>query len=143
MNAQTRIVGSIELVDFPQFKLTDVPAKIDTGADTGALHCTKIEEVPQGKGAILRFSPFDQPELVITADEFVTKHVRSSNGEAAVRYFVTTTIKLQGKIFPIQLSLADRTEMKWPILIGKRFLQANNFLVDVSKAAPVGYPEKD
>lgn len=136
-----KVVGHIEIVDFPEFKMSDVPAKIDTGADTGALHCTKIEEIPSGKGSILRFSPFDHPEIVIEADEFITKHVRSSNGEAMVRYFITTTISLQGKEFPIQLSLADRTEMKWPILIGKRFLHDNNFLVDVSKAVPVRYAE--
>lgn len=123
--------------------MSDVPAKIDTGADTGALHCTKIEEIPSGDGTVLRFSPFDHPEVTIQEDEFITKHVRSSNGDAAVRYFISTTIVLQGKEFPIQLSLADRTEMKWPILIGKRFLQDNNFLVDVSRPAPVGYADKD
>jgi hypothetical protein len=143
MTSHTKVVGSIELVDFPEFNMKDVPAKIDTGADTGALHCTKIEEVPSGNGSILRFSPFDQPKTVITADEFITKHVRSSNGEATVRYFITTTISLQGKEFSIQLSLADRTEMKWPTLIGKRFLQDNNFLVDVSRPAPVSLAGKD
>jgi len=143
MTAKNNIVGSIELVNFPEFKMTDVPAKIDTGADTGALHCTKIEEIPSGKGSILRFSPFDHPEIIVQEDEFITKHVRSSNGDATVRYFITTTITLQGKEFTIQLSLADRTEMKWPILIGKRFLQDNNFLVDVSRPAPVRYAEQD
>jgi hypothetical protein len=141
MTAQSNIVGSIELVSFPEFNMSDVPAKIDTGADTGALHCTKIEEIGKGKSSTLRFSPFDHPEITIEAKEFITKHVRSSNGDASVRYFITTTIHLQGKDFPIQISLADRTEMKWPMLIGKRFLQDNNFLVDVSRPAPVRYAE--
>jgi hypothetical protein len=141
MNTISNVVGPIELVNFPEFKMSDVPAKIDTGADTGALHCTKIEEIGKGKTSILRFSPFDKPEITIEAVEFVTKHVRSSNGDASVRYFITTTIHLQGRDFPIQLSLADRTEMKFPMLIGKRFLEDNNFLVDVSRPAPVGYAE--
>jgi hypothetical protein len=141
MTAKSKVVGSIELVSFPEFNMTDVPAKIDTGADTGALHCTKIEETGTGKNSILRFSPFDHPEITIEAAEFITKHVRSSNGDANIRYFISTTIHLQGKDFPIQISLADRTEMKWPMLIGKRFLQDNNFLVDVSRPAPVGYAE--
>jgi hypothetical protein len=29
--------------------------------------------------------------------------------------------------------LADRSEMKWPVLIGRRFLHANEFIVDVSE----------
>ncbi len=36
------IVGSIELVGIPAFGLHDIDAKIDTGADSNALHCDNI-----------------------------------------------------------------------------------------------------
>lgn len=138
-----KIVGSSEVVDFPQFNLTAIPAKIDTGADSGALHCTKIEEVTIEGTTTLHFSPFDHPELTIIADEFTTKRVRSSNGEVCPRYFITTKIILQAKEYEINLSLADRTEMTWPVLIGKRFLNDNGFLVDVSQQAPVSLTEEN
>lgn len=138
-----KIVGSSETVGFPAFKLNDIPAKIDTGADTGALHCTLIEEkIVEGKNT-LQFSPFDHPELVIVADEYTSKNVRSSNGEVCKRFFITTTVSVQGKTYPIQLSLADRTEMTWPVLIGKKFLSENNFLVDVTQESRVLLAQED
>lgn len=140
---QQKIVGSSEIVDFPEFKLCDVPAKVDTGADTGALHCTKIEEKMVKGKRVIEFSPFDKPEATITADVFSIRHVRSSNGQKKERYFISTVISVQGVQYPIQLSLADRTEMTWPVLIGKRFLADNEFLVDVGRESPISFAEKE
>jgi hypothetical protein len=138
-----KLVGSSEIVGFPAFDMFDVPAKIDTGADSGAIHCTTIEEkVIKGK-AVLQFSPFDHPEIKIVTTDFVIRKVRSSNGDAAKRYFIDTTIQIQGKQYPIHLSLADRSEMTWPVLIGKKFLCDQHFLVDVSKEAAVLLADKD
>jgi hypothetical protein len=81
----------------------------------------------------LHFSPFDHPEVTVTAHNFAIKYVRSSNGEVQKRYFIDTKITIQSKTYEIVLSLADRSEMKWPVLIGRRFLRQNNFLVDVRK----------
>lgn len=129
-----KTVSSFEFVTFPEFAAIGiVKAKIDTGAYTGALHCTKIREEDTANGPVLLFSPFDHPEVEMTVDDFVVRHVRSSNGESASRYFIKTKITIQGQTYPILLSLADRSEMKWPVLIGRRFLRANHFLVDVNK----------
>lgn len=127
-------VGSFEPVIFPDFNGYEVMAKIDTGAYTGALHCTKIHEEETTSGQILHFSPFDHPEVEIILTEFAVNHVRSSNGKRESRYFIDTNITIQGKTYPIVLSLADRSEMKWPVLIGRKFLRQHNFLVDVTKA---------
>ena len=40
-----KIVGTFEKVNFPKFGINNIMAKVDTGAYTGALHCTKIEEI--------------------------------------------------------------------------------------------------
>jgi hypothetical protein len=109
-----------------------VRAKIDTGAYTGALHCTKIEEVEGPEGKILHFSPFDKPKKRFSTDSFVVSHVKSSNGKTENRYFITTDIAIDGQTYPILLSLANRSEMKWPVLIGRRFLRTHNFVVDAT-----------
>jgi hypothetical protein len=142
MIIKQKIVGSTEIIGFPVFDLFNVPAKIDTGADSGAIHCTKIVEKKIKGKSVLQFSPFDHPEIVIIATDFVMKKVRSSNGDAAKRYFIDTTIDIQGEQYPIHLSLANRTEMTWPVLIGKRFLAEQNFLVDASKEAAVLLADK-
>lgn len=133
MTPQSNVIGSFEQVIFPEFDNYQVSAKIDTGAYTGALHCTKIREENNGQGAVLKFSPFDHPEVEIVATDFAVRHVRSSNGDEQERYFIKTKITIASKTYPIVLSLADRSEMKWPVLIGRRFLRQNNFLVDVNK----------
>lgn len=130
-----KTLGSFEPVIFPDFaSIGQIMAKIDTGAYTGALHCTKIREEQTGKVRTLYFSPFDHPEEEVIVTDFAVRNVSSSNGEGQNRYFINTTINIQGETYPIVLSLADRSEMKWPVLIGRRFLRKNNFLVDVSKA---------
>lgn len=59
------------------------------------------------------------------------KKVRSSNGTTEERIFVKTVIEISGKRYKAELSLTDRKDMKYPMLIGRKFLQGH-FLVDVS-----------
>lgn len=127
-----KTIGSFESVIFPDFNDYKVAAKIDTGAYTGAMHCTKILEVESEEGKRLLFSPFDHPEIEISLAEYAVNHVKSSNGKAESRYFIDTNITINGETYPIVLSLADRSEMKWPVLIGRKFLRQNNFVVDVN-----------
>ena len=125
-----KVIGVFERVSFPSFGMRKLTAKIDTGAYTGALHCTKIEEVDSPEGKVLHFSPFDKPKASFSTDKFIVSHVKSSNGKKENRYFITTDITIAGETHQILLSLANRSEMKWPVLIGRRFLRNNNFVVD-------------
>jgi hypothetical protein len=127
-----KTIGTFAKVSFPEFGMSNVRAKVDTGAFTGALHTTKIHEEDEDGVPILYFSPFDHPKMVYKTDNFERGIVKSSNGETAERYFIETNIEIQGKRYAITLTLADRSEMKWPVLIGRRFLHANEFIVDVS-----------
>lgn len=124
-----RIVGAFEAVVFPEFSDQSVKAKIDTGAYTGALHCNSIEERQTESGKVLAFRPFEGEEEVVR-EEFVIKYVRSSNGKREKRYFVTTKIVMQGRRHLISISLTDRSDMKWQVLIGRRFLRQYKYLVD-------------
>ena len=128
----TVVLRAFEQVSFPEFNISNVKAKIDTGAYTGSLHCTKIVEKQTENGRVLEFSPFDHPEIVVQEEDFILSQVKSSNGVNQSRYFIKTQIVIRGKQYPIMLSLADRSEMRWPVLIGRRFLRRHNFVVDVS-----------
>jgi hypothetical protein len=125
-----RIVGNFESVIFPEFDNGPVIAKIDTGAYTGALHCASIKEhATEDGGKSLLFVPLKGGKIV-KKDDFIIKYVRSSNGKREKRYFISTEIVIRNRKFDITLSLADRSEMKWPVLIGRRFLKNYHFLVD-------------
>lgn len=129
MAVERKIIGTFEKVSFPKYGIPDIVAKIDTGAYTGALHCTVIEENKKTK--TLRFSPFDHPEVTVKTKKYRKTIIRSSNGGDERRYVINTEIEFDGQKYPIILSLADRSAMKWPVLIGRRFLRKHKFLVDV------------
>lgn len=126
------IVGVFEKVDFPEFGINGMSAKMDTGAYTGSFHCTKVRVDKSGKKPVLHFSPFDHPDKVITTEAFEYRRTISSNGHAEIRYVINTTVRLQGKTFPIQISLANRSTMKRQVLIGRRFLRQHNIIVDLA-----------
>jgi hypothetical protein len=128
-----KTIGTFEKVNFPEFGMSNIRAKVDTGAFTGALHTTKIHEKDEDGVAVLYFSPFDHPKKVYKTDNFERGIVKSSNGETSERYFIETSIEIRGKRYAITLTLANRSEMKWPVLIGRRFLHVNEFIVDVAE----------
>jgi len=68
---------------------------------------------------------------IIVFKNYTTAKVKSSNGLVQQRYKVKTKIILFGKKYSISLTLTDRNDMKFPILIGRKFLM-KKFVVDVS-----------
>jgi hypothetical protein len=126
------IIGKFEKVSFPEFGISDVIAKVDTGAYSGALHCTKIREVKGKSGMELHFSPFDHPEVEMRTKHYEVGGVRSSNGMSEHRYFIKTNIRIGTRQYPVSITLSNRSSMRYPVLLGRKFLEKNNFLVDVS-----------
>jgi hypothetical protein len=59
------------------------------------------------------------------------RHVKSSNGTIQERIFIKTTLRLFGREYETELSLTDRKNMKYPMLIGRKFLEGR-FVVDVA-----------
>lgn len=128
------IVGCLEYVSLPDLGVHNELAKIDTGAYSGALHCTDIKIVRRGiiRKRILKFTPLGDPKLATETDTFVQTFVRSATGHRIKRYIVDTTIEVQGTTYAIRIGLSDRSDMKRSVLIGRRFLRENTMLVDVT-----------
>lgn len=120
----------IEKVRFPEFSDDFIIAKIDTGADTGAIHASDIAIVQKKGRYKLSFKPFSSKKR-IWLDHFSVKDVKSSNGEIQQRFYVRTDIFIHGKKRKIQISLADRSNMNYEVIIGRKFLKGK-FLVDPS-----------
>jgi hypothetical protein len=137
-----KVIGAFEKVSFPDFGLIEVVAKIDTGATSGSLHATRIKIVslPTGEKA-LKFLPYGRKKSVIV-NSYELREVRSSNGVSTLRYFVPTTIVIEGVQYPIEVSLADRTLMKKAVLVGRAFLRSHGFIVDPTKGNKYRYDVK-
>jgi hypothetical protein len=126
------VIGYIEKVDLPDLELFDLDAKIDTGADSSSIHCDEIIV----KGEMVSFLLHDEVHEAyhgkkITLPIHKIKRVKSSNGKSEERIFIKTAIKLGCKTYEAEVSLSNRKNMKYPMLVGRRFM-SHRYLVDLS-----------
>ena len=123
--------GIIERVHMPELGLYRIEAKVDTGAYSGALHCTKTQQVRRKDGTtVLRFTPSDTG-VVHETTQYRPVYVRSASGHRSRRYVIDTQIVIRGQKYPITIGLSNRKDMQKEILIGRRFLREHGILVDV------------
>ena len=134
---ELKIIGRKDIIDLPELGLTDLVAKIDTGAYGNALHCQHAEIVEVEGQQVLRFQLLDSnhpsfQDQTFEVKDFECKEVKSSSGVKEMRYVIRTRMRLFGKLYRTKFSLTNREEMRNPVLIGRKFL-SNRFLVDVKK----------
>lgn len=133
-----RTIGRRELVDFPVLELYEVEAKVDTGAYTSSLHCTDIHEETLQDGSIVircRFMDESHPNYnnkVFEFREFALRDIKNSFGDVQQRYVIKTPIRVFEKEILAEFSLSDRSDMRYPVLIGRMLLN-RHFIVDVSR----------
>lgn len=141
-----QVIGRIDVIDMPELGLHDVNAKVDTGAYTSSIHCSRIKLKKDNNGQeVITFtipgSKLHEKGLHhFQVRDYEERNVRSSNGHIQKRYVIKTQIILFGRKIRTEFSLADRSSMKFPILLGRKLL-VNKFLVDVSKKN-LSYSEK-
>ena len=135
-----RLLGRRELIDLPALGLRGVVAKVDTGAYTSAIHCADLHLAPDpATGQPVLHVRLLDPEHPATDGqplafrEFAQRDIRSSNGEVQARYVIRTTVRLYGEDFSTEFSLADRSDLKHPVLLGRSLLRQGHFVVDVAK----------
>ncbi|WP_425437391.1 ATP-dependent zinc protease [Nonlabens arenilitoris] len=124
------IIGRTDRADFPKLEIENLDIKIDTGAYTSSIHCTDIVE----ENGILLATLLDEAHeqyhgKQMKFEEYEITSVRSSNGTSELRYEVQANIRLFSKLWKISLTLSNREQMRYPVLIGRKFL-SSKFIVD-------------
>jgi hypothetical protein len=126
------LIGRSDVADFPSLGVYTVEVKIDTGAYNSSIHCVRAERNRDGDLEVVFLDPrnpsFTGEKHVFEA--YRLKLVRSSNGQAERRFMINTSISFAGRDFEIDLSLANRGDMRFPVLIGRKFLKKTGFLID-------------
>lgn len=130
-----KIVGRKENISILDLELYNLDAKVDTGADSNALHCDHIE-INEEQNSV-SFTLLDEVHEAyhgkrMTMPLYKIKKVKSSNGMIQHRPSIKVSVEFFGKKYKSVISLTNRADMKFPMLIGRRFLK-DKFLVDVSK----------
>lgn len=132
MAGKLTTIGWLEHIALPGLGIPRVEAKIDTGAYRSALHYQKLR-VRTSNGArqlVVTFQMGGVRKTKVFLD-FKRVTVKSSNGETSRRYLISTQVKLNGHLVRTEATLFDRSDMKYQVLLGRKFL-SGRFVVDVS-----------
>ncbi len=128
-----KILGRSDRIDLPGLGLINIHAKIDTGAYSCSLHCSRAEIIDGN----LEFVLLDEEHPEFTGMKFVfskfeRREVKNSFGEAEMRFIIKTTIKIYDHLINAEFSLSNRGNLKFPVLLGRKILR-KRFLIDVTE----------
>jgi hypothetical protein len=127
------VLGRYDRVDLPELGVFNIHAKVDTGAFTSCLHCSKVRVVDN----VLEFVLLDEEHPEFTGmkfyfEDFDERDIKNSFGEVERRFVISTTLRIFNEEIMTEFSLSNRGSLKFPVLIGRKILR-NRFLIDISK----------
>jgi hypothetical protein len=131
-------IGWKERIDFPEWNLRRVKAKVDTGARTSALDVSRcvLRTLPDGLVlAELHLALFRRrPERIVVVDAPVLGMVVVANsaGMCEERPLIETTLRLGNVVKRIRLTVTSRHGMRFAVILGRKALE-DDFIVDVSR----------
>lgn len=122
------VVGWREWVALPGLGVDRIKAKIDTGARTSSIHAWNIDQTegPDGPWISFDLHPVQRDNRSIVscrARLADSREIRSSSGHVERRFVIETALKLGDSEWPIHLSLTNRDEMGFRLLLGRTALR--------------------
>lgn len=132
------VLGRIEWVTFanPSYR---VQARVDSGAQTCSLHAENLQEKSIDGEAYVQFETYDHSgeKHVLLRKVVATRKVRSTSGKVDRRFVIREKITLGGRTVEININLNNRTDLRYPFLIGRNLLMGH-YVVDVSQSRLLG-----
>jgi len=140
------IMGWREWLKLPELGISRIKAKIDTGARSSSLHAYDIKIIDRDSEKFVRFKVHPVQRRVSQVVESEAKvldfrNIRSSSGHLDERPVILTMVRLLGQNWPIELTLTDRADMGFRMLLGREAYR-NRFLVDPGGSYYGGKPVK-
>jgi len=132
-------LGTVEEVILLPWKI-NIPARIDTGAATSSLDVCELKRLSHKE------VEFKLPErcggVKIRRPVISWRRVKSTEGNSERRPLVEVELCLGSRRLRTEVTLNDRSQMEFPLLIGRNTLEGH-FVVDVSrsKTLPPSCPE--
>jgi hypothetical protein len=131
-------------VTLPDLGVAAVKAKVDTGARSSSLHAFDIREFTADGRRMVRFVVHPQQRTArrtVTAEAVLLEYRMVRNpgggGRAERRPVIVTTAELDGRRWPIELSLTRRDEMGFRMLLGRQAIR-RRFVVDPGRSYLAG-----
>jgi len=125
-----RVAGWREWVGLPSLGVEKIKAKLDTGARTSALHAFDMRTFWRGDELWVRFRvhPFQRDDGSAISCRAAVEGIRAvtnPGGRRQKRIVIRTDVSLGGESWPIDLSLTERDEMGFRLLIGRTAMHGN------------------
>ncbi|WP_341783519.1 ATP-dependent zinc protease [Leucobacter ruminantium] len=141
------LTGWREWVSLPGIGVPWIKAKVDTGAQTSALHATGIAEFERDGESWVRFTvhPWQRNDADAAQVELPLhdrRTVRSSSGHAQERLVVLTDLEIVGRRISTEVTLTDRDEMVFRMLVGREALR-QGFVVDSATSFAGAKPPRE
>jgi hypothetical protein len=139
------VIGWREWLALPDLGVDRIKAKVDTGARTSSLHVDDLEFFQKGRERWARFAvhPLQRSrrvEVFAEAAVLEERGVRNSGGAVEVRPVIRTTAALPGRLWTVELTLTNRDQMGFRMLLGRQALR-RRFLIDPAHSFLAGEPE--
>lgn len=132
------ISGWREWASLPEIGIEQIKVKLDTGAKTSSLHAFQISTFKKNNQDWVKFDlhPLQDNDTFIKTcmcPIIDYRWITSSNGQSQQRYIISTSVKLGPLFWPIDISLANRDEMGFRMLLGRDAIK-KNLLVDAGRS---------
>lgn len=131
------LIGWREWVALPDVGIPWIKAKIDTGARSSSLHAQHIREFERDGAGWVRFDvrPWQSAHELVPVElpVFDRRDVRSSSGHAQSRLVVLLDLVLVGHRVTAEVTLSNRSEMGFRMLIGREALR-QGFTIDPARS---------
>jgi hypothetical protein len=144
-NTNIITIGWREWLALPTLGIANIKVKVDTGARTSAIHADYIEPFDNNGALYVRFALVSNlhgasKKTVCEAPVLDKRIITSSCGDKECRYVIITKIRLGGITKEIELTLTNRSTMKFKMLLGRTAL-SKDFNVAPSRSYVMGRPE--
>ena len=135
-------VGWREWAGLPALGLPRVRAKLDTGARSSALHVDRQWRFAEAGAPWVGFALVPgkrRGSVEVFAPVVDEREVTDSGGHRTLRVFLRTRLELAGIGREIDINLADRCGMRFPMLLGRSAI-TGAFTVDPARSSVHGRP---
>ena len=144
MRRQHQLAGWREWIALPELGIDFIKAKLDTGARTSALHAVRLVNLERDGAEWVRFTIHPRQRstknsLRVELPVLEWRKITSSNGVRQKRPVIVTDISFFGQTWPIELTLTNRKNMGFRMLLGREALR-QRLVVDSSRSYIGGKP---
>ncbi|GHE85735.1 ribosomal protein S6 modification protein [Aliiroseovarius zhejiangensis] len=138
-----QIIGWREHIALPDFGILDLPAKVDTGARTTALHAVDQTLFERDGAPWVEFMvPLKNRRTTrrLSAPVLEERDIKNTGGVPERRLVVRTTLVIGKRHWLIDVSLANREKMEFDVILGRSAIRRHRLLVDPRRSYLAGAP---